>query len=285
MTTNLLQLDPALATQFGVDAALVLGFLRQQVALTGGRIRTELKLLHTYFPFWDEARLLQLVEQLEQAQQLRFRLLDSQLEILMHSSVAAQPPQASQTQLAPQKSPASKLASASRPTSRLKPSATQRSVQRLPVVDSPESAGKSLGPAPTWGAGRGWRAPNELDEIFHAAEQRAKQRREMDLDWRPSQTFYELLSRTPIEPDYAAQCIDEFIAFYVERGKAESNWDQRFLRWVKQAWTGEESRRARSESFAGAQQIGSAHEKSRQDSREGRKRVTRAVMDLKDTDW
>lgn len=282
MTKNLLHLDPSLASQLGVDAALVLGFLRQQGALTGGRIRTELKVLHTFFPFWDEARLLQLLEQLNQAQQLRFRLLDNQLEILT-SFATAEAPQATVT---PVKSPP-QLSSSSvvRPTSRLKPSATQRSVQRLPVVDSPESAGKGLGPAPTWGAGRGWRAPNELDEIFHAAEQRAKQRREMDLDWRPSQTFYELLSRTPIQPDYAAQCIDEFIAFYVERGKAESNWDQRFLRWVKQAWTGEENRRARSESFAGAQQIGSAHEKSRQDSREGRKRVTRAVMDLKDTDW
>ncbi|HSG04658.1 MAG TPA: DnaT-like ssDNA-binding domain-containing protein [Marinobacterium sp.] len=277
MTKNHLLLDPSLATQLGVDAALLLGFLRQQSLLTNGRLRTALAPLQRFFPFWDEARLLQLLEQLEHCKQLKFRLLDAELEIALHAEQVPQPAAPSQQ--------ASSPVSQRRPTSRLKPSVNARSVQQLPVVERPSSGNKPLGPAPTWGAGRGWRAPNELDEIFDAAEQRAKQRREMDLDWTPSQTFYELLSRTAIEPAFAQQCIDEFIAFYVERGKPESNWDQRFLRWVKQAWTGEENRRAGAEGFAVASPIGTAHEKSRQDTREGRKRVTRAVMDLKNTDW
>lgn len=278
MTKYLLQLDPELATQLGVEAALLLGFLRQQSLLTNGRLRTGLTPLHRYFPFLDEARLLQLLEQLQQQQQLKFRMLDAELEILLQSDA----PKVAQA--APSKAVNAPVTQR-RPTSRLKPSANTRAIQQLPVVDTPHLNNKPLGPAPTWGAGRGWRAPNELDEIFQAAEQRAKQRREMDLDWTPSQTFFELLGRTPIQPDFAQQCIDEFIAFYVERGTAESNWDQRFLRWVKNAWVSEENRRAGAEGLAGTQQTGTVHEKSRQDTREGRKRVTRAVMDLKDTDW
>lgn len=273
MQTNLLTVDPQLASQIGVEGALLLGFFQQQSLLSDGRVRTNLKQLVSFFPFWDDAKVLHLLEQLQQQQRLRFRLQQAELELII-GSVNKQ--MESQTPAGVSVPP---------PKARvLKRSA----VQQLPVVDKPVESpvpSRPLGHAPTFGRKQGWRKPSELDEIFNAAEQARKQLREMDLDWRPSQTFYELLSRTRIERQFADGCIDEFIAYYVERGKAESNWDQRFLKWVKQAWPDEETKRSRTENFDAGQQTGKPYEKSRQDTRESRKRVTAAVMDIKNIDW
>lgn len=271
MPNNQLSLDPVLATQLGVEGALLLGFLHQNSVLTGGRLRTEFKQLVRFFPFWDDAKVLHLLEQLQQQQRLRFRLQDTELELVISAENQTKPEQVTRP------APIPKARTLKRPA-----------VQQLPVVDKPVEAieaSAARGPAPTFGRKQGWRRPSELDEIFNAAELARKQLREMDLEWRPSQTFYELLSRTRIERQFADNCIDEFIAFYVERGKAESNWDQRFLKWVKQAWPDEETKRSRSDSFGSGQQTDKPYEKSRQDNRESRKRVTAAVMDIKNIDW
>ena len=266
MSKQLLQLDPELAAKHGVEAALLLGFLLQQSLLSGGRLRTDLPRLYQFFPFWDEARLIQNLESLQAQQQLRFRLLDRELEIDLELGSNGTPVMSARR--APKPKP-------------LSPQLQQPAVQRLPVVENPVEIPAATGPAPSFGRRSAWRQPSELDDIFEAAEQRRKQLRDMDLNWRPSQTFFELLSRTRIEAAFAEQCIDEFIAYYVERGKAESNWDQRFLSWVKRAWPSEESKRA----GGFEHQTGTSYETSRQDTRTARKRVTQAVMDVKNTDW
>ena len=281
MSKQLLQLDPELAARHGVEAALLLGFLQQQAQLSGGRLRTDLSRLHGFFGFWNEARLLQNLESLQAQLQLRFRLLNRELEIELSGGQASTPiaePRRPDTGPSP---------SAAVQRTRLSPNQAQQSraeppaIQQLPVVDNPQQIPAATGPAPSFGRRSAWRQPSELDDIFEAAEQRRKQMREMDLNWRPSQTFFELLSRTRIDANFAEQCIDEFIAYYVERGKAESNWDQRFLAWVKRAWPSEESKR----SGGFEQQTGAKYETSRQDTRAARKRVTQAVMDVKNTDW
>ena len=265
MTRHLLQLDPELAAKHGVEGALLLGFLLQQSRLSGPQLQTDLGQLHSFFEFWDEVRLVQTLESLAAQQQLTFRLLNRELEVELQVR-GLTPPARTERRAARVLAP--------RPPS-------QPAVQQLPVIDNPQEIPASPGPAPSFGRRSAWRQPSELDNIFEAAEQRRKQLREMDLNWRPSKTFFDLLARTRIDAQFAEQCIDEFIAYYVERGRAESNWDQRFLSWVKRAWPQEESRRA----GGVEQQTGTAYETSRQDNRTARKRVTAAVMDVKNTDW
>lgn len=262
MAKHLLQLDPDLAAKHGVESALLLEFLQQHARLSGGRVRTDLLSLHQFFLFWDEARLLQNLESLQAQQQLSFRLLDRELEIDLGAQELRQPvsePRRPRAQSQPRPAP----------------------VQQLPVYDNPQDIPAATGPAPSFGRRGGWRQPSELDEIFEAAEHRRKQLREMDLNWRPSSTFFELLNRTRIDAKFAEQCIDEFIAYYVERGKPEADWDKRFLSWVKRAWPSEEEKRA----GGFDQQTGKSYETSRPDTRAARKRVTQAIMDVKNTDW
>lgn len=285
MPKQLLQLDPELAAKHGVEAALLLGFLHQQAQLSGGRVRTDLSCLHQFFSFWDEARLLQNLESLQAQLQLRFRLLNRELEIELGEGDARGGAREAISE--PRRPAAGPSPSTTVQRSRLSPNRAPQTksepppVQQLPVVDNPQQIPAAAGPAPSFGRRSAWRQPSELDDIFEAAEQRRKQLREMDLNWRPSQTFFELLGRTRIDAKFAEQCIDEFIAYYVERGKAESNWDQRFLAWVKRAWPSEESKRG----GGYEQQTGNRYETSRQDTRAARKRVTQAVMDVKNTDW
>jgi len=302
MSKFLLQFDPDLAAQYGLEGAVLLGFLTQQSLLTGGRVQTNLNALQRLFHFLDEAQLLQIMERLMAQEALRFELqgrllqielitdqrpAQSQLQTQVEGPVEVQPKSQIESRDPQPSASVARMPTKSRlaPTRSIKARPNRMAqgteVQQLPVVNEPVAMPKAAGPAPSFGRRSAWRQPSELDDIFEAAEQRRKQLREMDLNWRPSQTFFELLGRTRIDANFAEQCIDEFIAYYVERGKAESNWDQRFLSWVKRAWPAEESKRA----GGSEQQTGARYETSRQDTRTARKRVTQAVMDVKNTDW
>ncbi len=262
-----LLLYPSLAKTLGVEAAILLSFYAEQASVLGNPISLPLSNLLRQLSFWSETQILGLSEQLVVAGVIEAKRSASMIEIrLLQADI--------------KRSAAETVAAESAPVSALE-------TQRLPVVDytnrRPTPAESRV---PNFGGSSGWRKePSELDEIFAAAEQRKKQLREMHLDWRPSQMFFELLSRNPMTPEFAENCLDEFIAYYIEKGKAENNWDQRFLAWVKRAWRDEESQQARANKFNEASQVGGNHETSRRDSRENRKRVTAAIMDLKNLDW
>lgn len=253
-----LMLFPSLAKSLGVEAALLLGFYAERAQILGNPFCIEGIDLRDQLPFWNDQQILELTDRLSSAGVLRVNRSQGNLEI----SLA----QTNQT---------------------IKTPAEQLPVRSLPVVDyGAKRQAQPSGPAPTFGGHSGWRrSPSELDEIFAVAEQRKKQLREMEVDWRPTQVFFELLDRSAITREFAEGCLDEFIAYYTEKGKAESNWDQRFLSWVKRAWREEETNQARTEKFNESSPAGNSHEKSRRDTRESRKRVTAAIMDIKNLDW
>ncbi|MFC6669408.1 DnaT-like ssDNA-binding domain-containing protein [Marinobacterium aestuariivivens] len=186
------------------------------------------------------------------------------------------------------------------------PTPANEAVSRLPVREAPprpltkqamrpqpQPAARMIeekGPAPTFGGASGWRRhKDELQVLFEQHEVRNQQLKPMELGWRPSEAFFELLPRHQIPREYAEELLDEFVLYWLAKDRRESNWDQKFLAWVKREWVRKQSRDggARDAGARGeqTQQTGYQHENTRRDSREKRKQVTAAIMDIRDTDW
>ncbi|WP_432698007.1 DnaT-like ssDNA-binding domain-containing protein [Marinobacterium sp. YM272] len=278
---------PSLARQIGVEPALLLGLYHEAMersGMTDERGRAELLLSRSQWlalaDFWDEGRLRSVTEQLVElglieiawggAGNLRLKL-----------AAAEQTPV---------------------PTRRPEPAPPREAgVRHIPVVDEPPAQGprasarqpnlaRQKGPAPTFGGSIGWRRhKDELEEIFEQAEQRNQKLQAMYIGWQPSDLFHQLLPRYAIPADFADGCIDEFVLYFLDKDRKETNWDQKFLAWVKREWVKKQTQDARDQRYQQERESGSTgaakDENSRSDSREKRKRITAALMDIKNTDW
>ncbi len=169
-------------------------------------------------------------------------------------------------------------------------SAAVRRVARRRI--NPETLMQQRGPAPTFGGSTGWRRQeaevdksDELHQVFNMREEHNQKLHPMFVGWKPSDTFYELLPRHAIPNEYAEECLDEFTLYWLDKDRKESNWDQKFLAWVKREWIRKQTREARQRNQDSSEPKGTGHENARRDTRENRKRVTAAIMDIKDTDW
>ncbi|GGB83164.1 hypothetical protein GCM10011352_06250 [Marinobacterium zhoushanense] len=287
---------PSLACRIGVEPALLLGLYHEAVersGMTDERGRSELLLSRAQWlalaPFWDEVRLRELSEALV-AQQMVEITWGSAGNLRLRMPAPKPAPVAAEA-------PALRAAAAE--TAPQRTSAPAEPVRRLPVVDEPPPAPRPVrqanlaqrrGPAPTFGGSIGWRRhKDELEEIFEQAEQRNQKLQAMFIGWQPSELFHQLLPRYAIPAEFADGCIDEFVLYFLDKDRKESNWDQKFLAWVKREWVKKQTQDARDKryqqerdsSLTGA----GSHENTRPDSREKRKRVTAAIMDIKDTDW
>ncbi|WP_028471450.1 DnaT-like ssDNA-binding domain-containing protein [Neptunomonas japonica] len=174
----------------------------------------------------------------------------------------------------------------------------------LPVLDTPppyprrplpsRNTMRDRGPAPAFGGSIGWKKQkDELEQLFDRHEERNQQLHMMHMGWTPSEMFYSILPRHQIPREFVETCLDEFILYYIDKERKESNWDQKFLAWIKREWVQKQTRDAREQRNAqqrNEQQrytsgSGKNDENTRTDTREKRKRVTAAIMDIKDTDW
>ncbi|TCK07370.1 DnaT-like ssDNA-binding domain-containing protein [Marinobacterium mangrovicola] len=284
---------PSLARQVGVEPALLLGLYHEAIernGMTDERGRGELVLSRSQWlalaDFWDEPQLRSLSEKLVEhglieiswgaAGNLRVRLGSA------HSSAQADPRPQQQVP---------------RPAERQAVPHTE--VRHIPVVDEPPPAprparqtnlARQKGPAPTFGGSIGWRRhKDELEEIFEQAEQRNQKLQAMFIGWQPSDLFHQMLPRYAIPADFAEGCIDEFVLYFLDKDRKETNWDQKFLAWVKREWVKKQTQDARDQRYQQERESGSTgaakDENSRSDSREKRKRITAALMDIKNTDW
>lgn len=175
----------------------------------------------------------------------------------------------------------------------------QHRITRLPVVDTPPPYSRrplplrnnmrDRGPAPAFGGSIGWNSQkDELQQLFDRHEERNQQLHMMHLGWTPSEMFFSILPRHQIPREFVETCLDEFILYYIDKERKESNWDQKFLAWVKRAWVQKQTRDAheqRNKQQRHTSGAGINDENTRRDTKEKRKRVTAAIMDIKDTDW
>lgn len=150
---------------------------------------------------------------------------------------------------------------------------------------------KNKGPAPSFGGSTGWkkRSNDALQNIFEQQEVLNRQLQGMTMNWRPSKMFYKTLERNNISQEFADSYLDEFILFYCDKHKKESigGWDQKYLAWVKRAWVQKQSNSQASDSSVNnsPKKTGFSNENSQRDTREKRKRITAAIMDIHDTNW
>lgn len=161
-------------------------------------------------------------------------------------------------------------------------------------LSEPRAVPVNPGPAPTFGGSIGWARKaqdmregrqDELQAKFFQQEQLKRQLQSMELGWQPSQNFYALLPRHNISVQFAHGCLDEFVLYWLDKDRKETNWDQKFLAWVKREWVKKQTQESRNQRLSSEHKTGFSHENPRRDTRENRKRVTAAVMDIKDTDW
>lgn len=259
-----LLVSPALAHQYGVEGALLLGIIEQSHQLCHrDDFELSMRAIEQRCPFWTRAKIETLLNALQLADCFDLSVKGDVVRIVLGHRLSdiVKPSIESETPLY---------------RSVEMPNETLVSNQQQPRSTKPQ--------APSFGGG--WRrSPNELEEIFEAAERKKRLLVRMDVSWRPDEVFYEQLKQQGIKAEFANSCLDEFTLYFLDKQESQSIWNQKMLAWVKRAWRDKESRSARQDRTHEPSPPGGQNEKNRRDSRENRKRVTAAVMDLKNLDW
>ncbi|MGB0466745.1 MAG: DnaT-like ssDNA-binding domain-containing protein [Pontibacterium sp.] len=285
---------PSLAEHYGLEGALLLGIYHQlarHIGLRNAQGFPELKLDKANWshlvPFWDQDKLASVTHHLVSLGAIEAAMNSTGIRVLLLASVdapAADPqPVRVEAPVPPaqdrQPEPVSRLAVMNQPPS-------QSDAPPLGVAQKPVASVRPRTPAPGFGGSTGWRKhKSELQVLFEQHEERNQNLHAMFLKWQPSAAFFEMLPRHGISEEFARDCVDEFVLYWLDKDRRETSWDQKFLGWVKRDWVKKQSRDGRDQRQISQKQTGFNHEDPRRDSRENRKRVTRAIMDIKDTDW
>ena len=279
---------PSVALRYGADEAILLSILdehfRQQATTDE---RTEVLLLapgqlSLLTPFWSSESVAQILQSIEHQGVLQVKK-GQQGTLTLYRRKSSSIPRlqadtASTTEIA-------------RTTAQQHAIATPEPVETsLPVYNNPPPSKERQPrrtPAPMFGGNAGWRrGKDELQQIFERHEERNQRLVPMDLGWKPSTAFFDMLSRQSIPSTYADECLNEFILYWLDKDRKETNWDQKFLAWVKREWVHKQSREASASGSANEKQsLGQRNENTRRDTRENRKRVTASIMDIEDTNW
>ena len=148
------------------------------------------------------------------------------------------------------------------------------------------------GPAPSFGGSVGWSRPkDDLEQLFDQHEKRNQQLHEIEPDWRPSATTYQMLQQKSIPAEFANGLIDEFIAYWMGQDKKRTSWDPPFISLAKREWVKEQSRQARGarngqnnqRTMDSVEVSGERHQSNNRAEKRGR--ITEAVMDINNIDW
>jgi hypothetical protein len=159
-----------------------------------------------------------------------------------------------------------------------------------PVEPVPTAVPLRQARAPTFGGSTGWMGAahdDELSRLFAAREAVRRQQCAIDINWQPSATILQLLQQQhQVTADFACKHRDEFVVYYMDKGRCETSggWDQKFLKWVKKEQVYQQTVQARTQKQT-QQQSNIEHEEARFAARKRRQKVTRAVLDIGNTDW
>jgi hypothetical protein len=261
-----LTVNPQKALAFGVEKALLVELLEQfSVLTTDTSFAITTARIQQRCPFWTAAQIALYLEELQQAGVFSASSEGEMWQISFSYQLPAQ-------------------------NESVGTSARSESTERQPVL-RPEPVAPSekiqrpqRSKVPSFGGGYR-RSASELDEIFAAAEAKKRQQIRMELNWQPTQAFFEQLQMHGIQNEFAQSCLPEFTLYYLDQSDSETTWNQKLLAWVRRAVRDEQSRTAKEQRLNNPSHSGGHNEKGRRDTRENRKRVTAAVMDLKNLDW
>ena len=167
-----------------------------------------------------------------------------------------------------------------------------QSVNSLNIQDQTAGSMLERGPAPSFGGSVGWSRPkDDLEHLFDQHEKRNQKLHEIDMDWRPSPTTYQMLQRKNISAEFANTLIDEFIAYWMPQEKKRASWDPSFIKLAHREWAKEQNRQGRlarqeQNNHDKVDTIEVSGERYQSNNRaEKRERITEAVMDINNIDW
>jgi hypothetical protein len=259
-----LQIIPEQVAKYGLEAALMLAVVNEIVGGARAEVRIDQQRLYSRAYFFSQAKQSALLQQLINANLL-------QLEPMTDGLVALQLSIDQTNQINAASSPVAIVApSVANPVPAAKP---QRQEQ-----------------APTLGGSTGWKGAaydDELSRLFEAREAVHRQQGTIDINWQPSDAILQLLNQQhQISVDFAHKQKDEFIVYHLDKGRREtpSGWDQKFLKWVKKEQVYQQTAHAKAQKQT-QQQSKTKYEEARFAAQERRQKVTRAVLDIGNTDW
>lgn len=271
-----LLLYPSLASQFGVEEAVLLGIYHQFAQHHGHQDAEQ----NSYFiarrsewqnliSFWDEDKLAAVTGSLvaQGAISAEFNANGS-IRIMLSGSPAAPAP--TEIPLAP---------AAADPEQVVAPTPA-------PVVT--ENTLQNRGPAPSFGGSTGWnrRQDDELETLFKQQEKRNQQLHEIEISWRPTATTVQMLAKHNIPESFMNDQLDDFIAYWLAQGQKKTSWDPAFIDHVKRRWVREQNRLGREARQAEQSNIEDQSERYQSASRaEKREKISGVVMDIKNLDW
>ena len=296
-------LYPSLIHKVGVEAAVLLTLYQQRLQLEAMNGPTSEFIVSRQqwlllAPYWDEERLAQLTSVLVAEEyvdiafskdgrvRVKFMPVSETEESESDVEMVSRLPVVEECSIAPSSSfdEPDELVAAHPTAPQDIPYYPDATVSTYQTTSTPNA-----GPAPTFGGSIGWakkvRQGDELQVLFQQHEQRNKQLHGMELGWQPSENLYALLPRHNISQQFALSCLDEFVLYWLDKDRKETNWDQKFLGWVKREWVKKQTQDGRQQRINNEQKAGVRHEDPRRDTREKRKRVTAAVMDVNNIDW
>ncbi|MGB0732646.1 MAG: DnaT-like ssDNA-binding domain-containing protein [Pontibacterium sp.] len=286
---------PSKIAKYGAEAAILLARCEQLAPVHGladGRggavIRLDAMTWEQWLPQWSFDTLCTIARGLDERNAIRMTRQGQMLSITLvaeePASSAAQPP----TQLTEKASKDISLPVVDADAAQAAPVTQLRVLDKPPITNrgglTPRPQANKNPPA--FGGSAGWQRgeSDELHRLFSQREERNQNLHEMFMEWQPSNRFFEMLASQGISVQFAQNCRDEFVLYWTGKDRREASWDQKFLSWVKREWVKQQTREQR-ESRAQQDETRFKHEDARRDTRENRKRLSQAIMDIKDTDW
>ncbi len=262
MTTDSpsLQIVPEQVAQYGLEPALMLAVVNEIVGGGAAFVRVDQWRLYDRAYFFSREKQFALLQQLVDAGLLRFKSMTDGLVMLqLNCNQVAQV-----TNMTPPVA-----ASAAKPTPATMPKQEK---------------------APTFGGSIGWTGAahdNELSRLFAAREAVRRQQSVMDINWQPSASILQLLQHQhQVSAEFSGKYRDEFVVYYLDKERRETpgGWDQKFLKWVKKEQVYQQTAQARAQKQT-QNQSKTGYEEARFAAQERRQKVTRALLDIGNTDW
>ncbi len=298
---------PSMAQRYGAEEAILLS-IYQEFARHHGAVAAEQQM---YFlarrmewqklaPFWSEEQLAALTNSLvtQGIIEAEFNSNGSIRVLMLHANAEASPasenkagPENNSAQLAPLPERGTRPEIVEPQLQEPSVAAPVQSKAYTAIAESHQPTGDTMlvrGPAPSFGGSTGWSRPkDDLQRLFDQQEQRNQQLHEIDLDWKPSSTTYQMLAKHNITAEFADDIVDEFVAYWLAQNKKKTSWDPHFIDHVKRKWVQEQSRQGRRAQAAKTDSKfeGNGERYQSNNRAEKRERITSAVMDINNVDW
>ncbi|GAB3481457.1 DnaT-like ssDNA-binding domain-containing protein [Marinomonas epiphytica] len=255
----------SLAAKIGLEEAVLLTFLKQQVYLINSPVLTfEASQLSSKLPFWTMPQLLRLLENLQLSQLIQYARQEQVLKIEF-----------------PMQGTAVKSGTGQKDSY---DDALMNKMKRLHKESQKSAPRQPEAPVSSKPAYR--QAPNEFPASVNNAKDRRgvtdfdlyleqKERSRQPDQWQPEEATLEQISQAGINREFAIGLQTEFLLRIKEQRKNVRTWNSEFFKYVKRQWQYKQADRTSYEGTSVSSKFGKT----------SREQVSDALSNIHDTDW